>query len=355
MSTYSNLKIEEITLGDSGWGTSTTNNLLAIQQALQSATLVNGTNPGEFSSNVATLPWNNTSATTNTPRAMILNITATLSGTGTLNLPAISGGKLYLVANNSAGGNAVTVKVTGQTGISVPSGKAMWLWNNGIDVVDAVNYISSLTLGTALPIASGGTGQITANAALNALLPSQGGNAGKYLETDGTNSSWSLIDAPTGLTGSVPVANGGTGGTTQATGRTGLGLGTISTQDSSAVDISGGLIYGTRISQRVVVIPDSTIININADITDMATQANTQGAGTLTIGNPTGTIGNGQKLLLRLRSSNVQTFSWGASFAGSSDLPLPSASSGSNKFDYMGFIWNSTVSQWQLAGKVFGF
>lgn len=41
-----------------------------------------------------------------------------------------------------------------------------------------------------LPIANGGTGQTTANAALNALLPSQGGNSGKLLTTNGTNTSW---------------------------------------------------------------------------------------------------------------------------------------------------------------------
>jgi hypothetical protein len=39
-------------------------------------------------------------------------------------------------------------------------------------------------------IAQGGTGQGTANAALNALLPSQTGNANKCLGTDATNSSW---------------------------------------------------------------------------------------------------------------------------------------------------------------------
>ena len=45
-------------------------------------------------------------------------------------------------------------------------------------------------LGGTLSIAKGGTGQTTANAALNALLPSQSSNNGKYLKTDGTNTSW---------------------------------------------------------------------------------------------------------------------------------------------------------------------
>jgi len=49
---------------------------------------------------------------------------------------------------------------------------------------------TTLSASTPLPVASGGTGQATANAALNALLPSQGGNANKILKTDGTNTSW---------------------------------------------------------------------------------------------------------------------------------------------------------------------
>jgi len=43
---------------------------------------------------------------------------------------------------------------------------------------------------TAIGISKGGTGETTAQAAIDALLPSQTGNNGKYLTTDGTNSSW---------------------------------------------------------------------------------------------------------------------------------------------------------------------
>jgi hypothetical protein len=48
-----------------------------------------------------------------------------------------------------------------------------------------------LAFGT-LGIAGGGTGQITATAAFNALAPSQTGNSGRYLTTDGTNTSWAV-------------------------------------------------------------------------------------------------------------------------------------------------------------------
>lgn len=44
-----------------------------------------------------------------------------------------------------------------------------------------------------LPIANGGTSQTTANAAFNALAPSQATNSGKFLTTDGTNTSWATV------------------------------------------------------------------------------------------------------------------------------------------------------------------
>ena len=46
------------------------------------------------------------------------------------------------------------------------------------------------TLTGTIDIANGGTGQTSANAAFNALAPSQTGNSGKYLTTDGTDTSW---------------------------------------------------------------------------------------------------------------------------------------------------------------------
>ena len=110
-----------------------------------------------------------------------------------------------------------------------------------------------------------------------------------------------------------------------------------------------------NINPRVVVIPDGSSVTINADITDLAVQTNTQPAGTLTMNAPTGTPVDGQKIVFRLRSANVQTFVWNAAFVGSADQSLPVVSSGGNKYDYMGFIYNSASSNWQMLAKNFGF
>jgi hypothetical protein len=53
--------------------------------------------------------------------------------------------------------------------------------------------LTDAALSSAVSIAKGGTGQITATAATNALLPSQSSNSGKYLTTDGTNTSWATV------------------------------------------------------------------------------------------------------------------------------------------------------------------
>jgi hypothetical protein len=165
-STYSNLKFELIATGEQSgaWGATTNTNIgTAIEQAVVGmATL----ETGDFTSNVATLSLSNTNALQDA-RALCLNITATLSAAGTVNVPAIE--KPYIIINNSSGGYAVTVKVSGQTGVSVPNGKRTVLYNNGTDVGDQVSYLSSLTLGTALPVASGGTGSTTASDARTAL------------------------------------------------------------------------------------------------------------------------------------------------------------------------------------------
>ena len=106
---------------------------------------------------------------------------------------------------------------------------------------------------------------------------------------------------------------------------------------------------------RVVTITDGTSITVNMDTTDLAIQTNTQAAGTLTINAPTGTPNNGQKFMIRVQCTNTQTLSFNGVFAGSTDIALPSSTTGSSKYDYMGFIYNSTATKWQMIGKNFGF
>jgi hypothetical protein len=54
----------------------------------------------------------------------------------------------------------------------------------------------AVTLSGVLGVANGGTGATTSAAALTSLLPSQAGNTGKVLSTDGTTPSWIPVGAP---------------------------------------------------------------------------------------------------------------------------------------------------------------
>lgn len=177
-STYSSLKIELIGTGDQSgtWGSTTNINLgTAIEEA------ITGSADVTFASGPVTLTWTDTNGT-QAARNLRLRLTGTSGGAQDLIVPTIE--KFYIVQNDCA--DAITVKNASGTGIAVPAGKSMFLFNNGTNVIDATNYISALAVGgnatiggtlgvtgavtfsTALPVASGGTGASTAaNAIIN--------------------------------------------------------------------------------------------------------------------------------------------------------------------------------------------
>jgi hypothetical protein len=152
-STYSDLKIELIGTGEQAgtWGTTTNENLgTAIEQAIVGKADVT------VSSTSVTLTLTDSNALQDA-RALYLNLSGTPGGAATLNVPAIE--KNYIVKNGT--NEVVTIKVTGQTGVAIPVGKTVLVYNDGTDVLTAVDHIPSLTLATALPVASGGTGATT--------------------------------------------------------------------------------------------------------------------------------------------------------------------------------------------------
>jgi hypothetical protein len=150
-STYSDLKIELIGTGEQSgtWGTTTNNNFsIALSEA------ITGTADVAFSSADVTLTLTNTNAA-QTARNLRLNLTGT-SG-GARNLILGSGcqiEKFYLINNGLA--DAVTVKNTSGSGVAVPAGTAMLVFNNGTDVVNPLTYVSG-TLVSSNATITGGT------------------------------------------------------------------------------------------------------------------------------------------------------------------------------------------------------
>lgn len=317
--TYStNLAISLIATGEEAgnWGTITNTNLgTLIEQAISGYVSQAITDGADTVISIST-------PSGGAARNMSLQLTGTLSAPRNLIVPANR--KLYFIYNNTSGGHPVTVKVSGQTGVSVPNGRKMVLVSNGTDVVQAVDYTTiayaesfvplgssvptngvylpsantvgvaanttnvmnltsggiqvgspdggyqgagtinatglfvngspvgtsggtvtsvtgtgtvngitltgtgtgavTLTLGGTLgsvnltsqvagilPVANGGTGQSNASNAINALLPLQTNNGGKFLTTNGSAVSWATVSGGTGTVTSVELSAGTTG------------------------------------------------------------------------------------------------------------------------------------------------
>jgi hypothetical protein len=161
-STYSNLKIQLMATGENNttWGDVTNLNLgTAIEEAIVGSADVT------FSSGNVTLTLTNTNAS-QTARNMRLRCTGTTAGARNLIVPAIE--KVYIVQNDCA--DAITIKNSTGTGIAVPAGKTLWVYNDATNVVATTTHLTSLTLASALPVASGGTGVITSTGTNNAVL-----------------------------------------------------------------------------------------------------------------------------------------------------------------------------------------
>lgn len=157
---------------------------------------------------------------------------------GMRNLVAGSGASLTpsagtLTVAATGGGGTVT-----SVGMSVPS----FLSVSGSPVTTSGTLAVTYS-GTALPIANGGSGKKTANAALNAFLPSQATHSGKVLQTDGTNTSWQTNGSGTVTSVAVSVNNGisvsGSPITTSGTFTLGLGAITPTSVSTGNLTASG--------------------------------------------------------------------------------------------------------------------
>jgi hypothetical protein len=147
-STYSQYKIELVGTGEQAgtWGTTTNNNFgSATPGTYQGFEQAIGGRADVTMSGTTTLSLTNSNAAQDA-RALYLNLSGTLSGAADLVVPALQ--KSYLVKNGTTGGFAVTIKVTGQTGVSIPNGKTVWVYNNGTDVVTAVDFIPEIATTT---------------------------------------------------------------------------------------------------------------------------------------------------------------------------------------------------------------
>ena len=159
-STYSpNLAFELIGTGDQSgtWGNTTNTNLGTLIEQAISGYVTQAITDG--ADTVITIP----NGASGVARNMYIECTGALTAGRNLVVPANK--KLYFIYNNTTGGFAVTVKVSGQTGVSVPSGAKLILASNGTDIVNATTYVAN---GGALGTPSSGTiTNLTGTASIN--------------------------------------------------------------------------------------------------------------------------------------------------------------------------------------------
>ncbi len=208
----------------------------------------NGSNVGLVSDVTGTLTVANggTGATTFTDKGVLIG-----SGTSAIGVTAV--GAQYQVLQAGTGGT--------------PS-------------FGALNLNQAAAVTGALPLANGGTGQTTANAALNALLPSQSSQSGKVLSTNGTDSSWlATTNWDSAYTDRLKW-DGGSTGLNASTGRTSLGLGTAAQLD---VGTTASKVVQLDSNAKLPAVDGSLLTNVvGTDATKVAKSGDTM-TGTLNL------------------------------------------------------------------------
>lgn len=288
-SSYSELKFELIATGEQSgtWGNTTNSNIgTAINEAIAGAASID-------IAGSTTLPWLNTVASQDA-RNLVLQLNA--DGVGAafdLVVPTIH--KPYIVFNDA--GYTATVKTSAGTGVNVPTGKNAPLYADGTNVVALFDYLPSLELGTALPIASGGTGSIAVSAGL----------------VTSTGSAFGSTPKPTGTV-----------------------VGTSDTQT----------LTNKIIQQRTY--------SVSAFASTFAPAAGTYDmfvataqTGSVYFDTPTGTPFDGQKMLIRVTASSTTSLAFAGASYRAIGVTLPSTLLGTYTL-YLGCIWNSTASKWDV-------
>ena len=217
MATYvNNLRLKEITTGDEDgtWGTSTNTNLELITDGFSYGTKQMAADANE----TFTMP----DATADATRGFYLKITsaASLTATREVTLGPNTISKVWLIENATTGSQIITIKQGSGATVNVASGSKVMVVTDGAGagaaVFDANPSAGTVNLATGvtgtLPVANGGTGAtaLTANnvvlgngtAAVQVVAP---GTSGNILTSNGT--TWqSTTPAASGISAGLSIA-----------------------------------------------------------------------------------------------------------------------------------------------------
>jgi len=378
-----------VAAGGTGTTVTPTNGQLLVGNGTNYTVATLGTGTGiSTTTGAGTLTINNTGVTS-------------LAGTSPVNASASTGSVTVSLATAYGDTQNPYASKTNNYFLAAPNGSSGAPTFRAV-VADDIPTLNQNTSGTAsnvtgiVAIANGGSGASTAQTAMNAFAGAV--TSGSYLRGNGTNVVMSTIqaaDVPTlnqnttgnaaNVTGTVAVANGGTGltsgtsggvlyysasgtlassaalaasaivlgggaGTAPATTTTGTGVVTALGNNANA---TGGFttINGTatltnkRIDPRVS--STTSTASITPDISSFDQYAVTAQAATLTINAPTGTPVDGNKLIFRiLDDGTTRTLSWNATYTVIG-VTLPTSTT-ATKMTYVGCIYNAANTRWDV-------
>lgn len=241
-----------------------------------------------------------------------------------------SGGLSFLNLTVTGGNSVLQWAEAGFT-LGIRNGTNPMLWRLYNTYTSATNR-ENVSLGWASNALTFATEAGSAGGITRSMVAGAGSSVGTNI-AGATTTIQAGLGTGTGAPGTIVLrastAAIGTGTTVQ-TAATHVTVGNGATAITGKLTASGGFAAG------LVTVADATTITCNWDTMGTCDQDNTQAAGTLTIAAIGGTCVDGQKMTLRIKSTNVQTFAWNAVFRFGTDIPSIPSSTGEAKTDYIG-------------------
>ena len=339
MATYvNNLRLKEITTGDEDgtWGTSTNTNLELVTDGFSYGTKEIAADANE----TFTMP----DATTDATRSLYLKFTSAVSLTATreITLGPNTVSKTWIIENATTGSQIITIKQGSGATVNVANGSKVMVVTDGAGAGAAVfNASPTVTAGTVTSV--GGTGTVN-GISLSGTVTSSGN-----LTLGGTLGS---VDLTSQITGTLPVANGGTGTTsttfanltTNVTGTLPVangGTGLTSVGDSGNVLTSNGTSWVSSpaaAGDATQALTDAATITWDVDNGNVGTVTI---AGNRVMAAPTNLIVGAMVLKVTQDGTGDRTLTWNSAFKWSAGV-APVLSTAANAVDIVSFVCDGT-------------
>jgi len=260
------------------WGDVVNDNITSmVEQAIAGRAVIDS-----WTANAHTLTTAN--GVTSESRCAMLEFTDSgtqLTGAGSVVCPTLS--KIYIAKN--ASGQNVTLKTSGGTGILVPSGRTMFLFCDGTNVVEAVTSTTSLQLGTSTTVtavldednmASNSAVSLATQQSIKAYVDAQVATSDTLAEvlangntTGGTDVSVSTDDKVQFRDAAIYI-NSSADGQLDIVADTEIQLAATTIDVNGILDVSGNIVAGGTVDGRDVATDGTKLdgIEASADVTD---------------------------------------------------------------------------------------